>query len=241
MSTTLLLPGQAAAPEGPADLSMMYVLHHGFRRDLARFLSAARLTPTRDRATWQALQRRWELFGLLLHDHHNKEDEILWPLLEGKVAAAGDGEAAQVLAAMEAEHSLIDPLLEEVGAGFARLAQAEDPERATALVDALERTRQVLGDHLAHEESDAIAVMQRYVGGQEWEHLERTRFRGGLGLADVMRMVPWAVQDLPPAVAAGMLQEAGAGFRLMLRLGRRRYERLDRAAFVHVPDHVGAG
>jgi hypothetical protein len=241
MTTTLLLPGQAAAPEGPADLSMMYVLHHGFRRDLARFLAAARLTPTRDRATWQALQRRWELFGLLLHDHHHKEDEILWPLLEGKVAAAGDSEAAQVLAAMEAEHALIDPLLEEVGAGLARLAAAEDPEGAAALVASLEQTRQVLGGHLAHEESDAIAVMQRYVGGQEWEHLERTRFRGGLGPADVLRMVPWAVQDLPPAVAARMLEEAGAGFRLMLRLGRRRYERLDRAAFAHVPDHVGAG
>ena len=36
------------------------------------------------------------------------------------------------------------------------------------------------------------------------------------------------------------LQEAGAGFRLMLRLGRRRYDRLDGAAFTHVPDHVGA-
>lgn len=240
MTTTLLLPGQAAAPEGPADLSMMYVLHHGFRRDLARFLAAARLTPVRDRATWQALRRRWELFGLLLHDHHHKEDEILWPLLESRVSAAGDAAAAEVLAAMEAEHALIDPLLEEVGAGFARLAQVEDADRAAALVSALERTRQVLGDHLTHEESDAIAVMQRYVGGEEWEHLERTRFRGGLGPADVMRMVPWAVQGLPAAVAARMLQEAGAGFRLMLRLGRRRYDRLDGAAFTHVPDHVGA-
>ena len=76
-----LLRGQAAAPDGPADLSMMYVLHHGFRRDLARFAEAVGRTPADDRSTWQALLARWDLFALLLHDHHHKEDEILWPLL----------------------------------------------------------------------------------------------------------------------------------------------------------------
>ena len=33
----VLLPGQAAAPEGPVDMIMMYVMHHAFRRDLAAF------------------------------------------------------------------------------------------------------------------------------------------------------------------------------------------------------------
>jgi hypothetical protein len=90
MTTHLLLPGQAAAPQGPADLSMMYVLHHGFRRDLARFVDAAHRTPPSERATWQALLERWDLFALLLHDHHDKEDEHLWPLLRGKAEAAGE-------------------------------------------------------------------------------------------------------------------------------------------------------
>ena len=30
----LLLAGQAAAPDGPVDLTMMWAMHHGFRRDL---------------------------------------------------------------------------------------------------------------------------------------------------------------------------------------------------------------
>ena len=107
-----LLRGQAAAPDGPADLSMMYVLHHGFRRDLARFAEAARRTPTADRSTWAALLARWDLFALLLHDHHHKEDEILWPLLRERATAAGDTAAEQVLDEMEAEHATIDPLLD---------------------------------------------------------------------------------------------------------------------------------
>jgi|GEM_PF-1648709 len=29
----ILLPGQAAAPDGPIDMAPMYLMHHAFRRD----------------------------------------------------------------------------------------------------------------------------------------------------------------------------------------------------------------
>ena len=38
----LRLPGQAAAPDGPVDMTMMYLSHHAFRRDLAAFAEAVR-------------------------------------------------------------------------------------------------------------------------------------------------------------------------------------------------------
>src|SRR3954452_23101257 len=77
----LLLARQVAAPPGPVDISMMYVAHHGFRRDLAAFAAAVRATPVEDRKTWKALLRRWELFSIALHHHHSGEDEWLWPVL----------------------------------------------------------------------------------------------------------------------------------------------------------------
>ena len=48
----LRLPGQAAAPEGPLDMQMMYLMHHAFRRDLDAFADAVKGTPVRDRRTW---------------------------------------------------------------------------------------------------------------------------------------------------------------------------------------------
>jgi hypothetical protein len=235
----VLLPGQAAAPEGPADLTMMYVLHHGFRRDLARFVVAARRTPLTDIATWASLLERWDLFALLLHDHHHKEDEYVWPLLRSAVAAAGDDEAAAVLDAMEAEHAIIDPLLAAVREDLDRLAHATDAGARDALEANLVSAQEVLDHHLGHEERDAIAVLQRYVAADDWAELERKHLRGGLGPGDLLRLLPWSVQDLPGPVATGLLSEAGLPFRLMLRLGRRRYERLDTAAFTHVPAGVG--
>ena len=234
-----LLPGQAAAPAGPADLTMMYVLHHGFRRDLARFVVAARRTPLTDLPTWAALLERWDLFALLLHDHHHKEDEYVWPLLRAAVDGAGDAAGAEVLDAMEAEHATIDPLLESVRATLERLSQATDAGARDTLEGLLVSTQKVLDHHLGHEERDAIALLQRYVTADDWAELERTRLRGGLGPGDLLRLLPWSVQDLPGPVAADLLTEAGLPFRLMLRLGRRRFERLDDAAFAHVPAGVG--
>jgi hypothetical protein len=80
----LLLPGQAAAPEGPVDLAAMYLMHRAFRRDLDAFAAATAATagtPAADRQRWVRLARRFELFADVLHKHHHGEDVGLWPLL----------------------------------------------------------------------------------------------------------------------------------------------------------------
>src|SRR3954454_20772298 len=57
----LRLPGQAAAPEGPVDMTMMYLMHHAFRRDLSLFATTVPRTPVEDRRAWRALEERWAL------------------------------------------------------------------------------------------------------------------------------------------------------------------------------------
>lgn len=79
--SVLMLPGQAAAPAGPCDMSGMYLMHHAFRRDLRDLLAATEHTPAGDRPTWHELGVRWERFAHHLHQHHTVEDRVLWPLL----------------------------------------------------------------------------------------------------------------------------------------------------------------
>src|SRR3954447_13242617 len=97
----LLLPRQVAAPEGPVDVKMMYVMHHAFRRDLVMFADAAAATPAEDRETWQALAKRWDVFSMILHHHHSGEDAGLWPRLM-EVSAPDE---QSTLEDMEAEHA----------------------------------------------------------------------------------------------------------------------------------------
>lgn len=226
-----MLPGQAAAPVGPADLTMMYVLHHAFRRDLADFVDAAGRFGVEDLGAWQRLAERWRTFGVLLHDHHTKEDDYLWPLLIHKATRAADLPALAVLAEMEAEHKSIDPLLAEVTAAFELMAQAPADDVRTTLIARLAETRQNLGDHLAHEERDAIAVMQSHVSGEEWAELEAKKFRGGMTFAQVKVLVPWAYKGLDAAATAHLNKKAGPPFRLINRLNRKKFLRADAAAF----------
>ena len=90
------LHGQTAAHPGPVDMTMMYLMHHALRRDLAAFAAAATATPVTDRQAWAALAARWELFSTALHHHHSGEDAHVWPLLTERTDDAGRAVLAEL-------------------------------------------------------------------------------------------------------------------------------------------------
>ncbi|MBM7517039.1 hemerythrin domain-containing protein [Nocardioides nitrophenolicus] len=231
---TVLLPGQAASPPGPCDLSGMYLMHHAFRRDLRDLLAAAERTPLEDRTAWGEIGLRWERFAHHLHEHHAVEDRVLWPLLLERVSAAADAEGRAVLSAMEAEHALIDPLLDRCADLVGRLVAGPDEAALAELPGVLAETRQVLDDHLGHEERDAVVLVQRHVGGGEWADLERREFRGRPSLGELRFQLPWMVHEVPDEVVTGLVRAAGPGFALILRVSRGRFLRHQRAAFKYV-------
>ena len=236
-TTQLVLPGQAAAPDGPVDLTVMFVVHHAFRRDLAAFAAAAAATPVSDRATWQALAARWQLFSDVLHHHHSGEDTGLWPALLERVDAVGDAEGRATLEAMEAEHADIDPTLAACAAGFARLATTADEDTRAALAVRLVAAREHLARHLRHEETDALRLLQQHLTAEDWHRLDEEHFKKAYGPRDVLRLVPWVMHRLPAEGVTRMAAAPGGSvlrvvWTLLLRPG---FERRERRAFRYVP------
>jgi Hemerythrin HHE cation binding domain len=232
----LFLPGQAAAPEGPVQAMPMYLMHHAFRRDLAAFAAAVPLTPLEDRATWRRLRDRWELFAHVLHKHHSGEDAGLWPLLLDRVDAAGDTEGRRTLEAMEAEHEDIDPTLQACAEGFARLAETPDADARAALAVRLVAAREGLGAHLVHEERDAMALVQRHMTQQDWDHMVEEHFDKGVTPKEQVRTLPWAAHGLSAADAERVAAIAGRAVVVVWRLFLKRpFERRERAAFRYLP------
>ncbi|XBB68543.1 hemerythrin domain-containing protein [Nocardioides sp. WV_118_6] len=230
MTDQILLPGQAAAPAGPADMTMMYVLHHAFRRDLRDFRAVVEGVAADDQAAWGRLRERWGLFTSELHTHHTKEDEILWPLLAGRAREAADLDSLRVLREMEAEHGVLDPLLTSCDAGFTALAAQADPDVLGDLRDDLADLDAALDRHLGHEESAAVPILQRYVAGEEWEVIEREKFRGRPSVGHARRFLPWIFKGLGADAADRVLAIGGPGMRLLLASSRRGFERRERAA-----------
>jgi hemerythrin-like domain-containing protein len=224
----LRLPGQVAAPEGPIDMQMMYVMHHAFRRDLDLFAAAVRNTPVEERATWALLAGRWELFAEVLHEHHTVEDAGVWPALR-RVGAEAD---IAVLDAMEAEHDEIDPLLEGCAAGLRRLAERVDEDTRAALAVRVCAARESLRRHLAHEETEAIAIIQRLLTAEDWTRIEEEHVGGDVPFATVVRIVPWAAYGVPrEALDRVFAQAGGRGFRLVWLCTRRRFARTHARTF----------
>jgi hypothetical protein len=211
---------------------MTYAFHHGFRRDLDDFSRAAANTPGDDHRAWRALLLRWDLFGIMLEYHHNNEDLLVWPLLRERCAEAGDPDSS-ILDRTEAEHDAIDALLPSVRDAIAACASGRTPAES-GVRELLEEARVVISGHLAHEERDALRVLQRYLSAAEWDELQG-QFRKGLRLAVLLQMAPWLMKGLPLPVAARIRGAGGPGLRLVLRLGSRPFRRLDRLAFEYAP------
>ena len=224
-----LLPRQVAAPPGPVDARMMYVMHFAFRRDLQMFADAALATPVEDHDAWEALARRWALFGSNLHHHHAGEDAGLWPLLL-EYAAPGE---RQVLDDMEAEHALIDPILASCATGFDHVLAGDDAARATLARD-LAPARDCLAEHLRHEETTAMALVQKYLTQQQWDDMAEEHFGKRQSFRELLATLPWVAHEMPRAELDGLVVQAGRPFGLLLRLTRPRFERVQARATRHL-------
>ena len=220
----LVLPGQAAAPEGPVDIAPMYLMHRAFRRDLDAFVRTVPGVPPSDAARWARLARRFAFFGSILHKHHRGEDVALWPLL------AERGADPAVLVALQEEHAAIDPLLASATTDLGTLAAGTgDGTTRDRLAATTGRLRDLLGAHLAHEERDGMALVQQHLTQADWERLDREVFAKDYRPSEVPAVLGWVVSGLSPDQAR-RLPGANAPFlafgRLMARLFDRREARI---------------
>ena len=227
----LTLPGQAAAPGGPVDMTTMYLMHHAFRRDLRRFADAVAATPVTDRPTWQALGERWDRFFTILHHHHTGEDAGIWPVLLERA----DAHERHHLEAMEEEHRHLDPLLTGVAEGFETLRGELVPRQAeevrAALRDRLAETRGLLGEHLAHEEMHAMAILQRHLTPADWERIAEEHFKVDEHPVALRFLVPWVVDEVPVDKLDEVFANHGQGLRILWWLTRRGFRLGERRAF----------
>ncbi|HKA99027.1 MAG TPA: hemerythrin domain-containing protein [Streptosporangiaceae bacterium] len=179
------------------DMSMMFAMHDALRRELVQ---VARIASRQDDDPGKLLRAAlgWELFKKFLLVHHRSEDDALWPALRAHVADQ-PGRVALV-DALEAEHAAIDPLLAAVDAA------AADPDhghqRFGDIVDEL--VTQLTG-HLAHEETDGLALIDASLTAQEWQHFAQVH-AGRVG-GDAPMYMPWLLNGASPQTLDAILSK----------------------------------
>ena len=227
------LPGQTHVAEGPHSLDGMYVMHFGFRRTLDDFVEGVRRTPAGDAKAWTAMAAYWDGFATALHHHHDIEDVAIWPVLLEHADARGAAQDRETLEAMESEHSVIDPSLEACHAGFADMVSHPCDDHRRALDVRVTALREALAQHLRHEETEALPMLQATMSAEEWAVSEAYA-----GEAFEPRTIPffvgWVLHDLPAEGRQRMFTMAGPAYRVLALLLCPRFERLHRRAFRHL-------
>jgi hypothetical protein len=147
------------------DMTMMFAIHDALRRDLVQVEQSDERTAG------------WSTFEQMLHDHHSIEDDLLWPVVRDEVRDRPDDLA--LLDQMAAEHAALGPALEALDQALARGA------RAPSAVADLENH---LVEHLAHEERDALPLVDRTLSQEQWMTF---------GQASAQRMGPVMPRYLP--------------------------------------------
>jgi hypothetical protein len=167
------------------DFTMMYVTHEALRRDVGRFSQAV----TAGRIASPAVRAGWENFKDQLNVHHTVEDDDLWPRLYR--AVGDDAQQLAMLEAMEAEHAVLDPMLDAVEAALTDRDAAVLGDRVDALAGALD-------GHLRHEENGALPLIQAVLTPEDWKGFGSAMAkRQGLRGASVY--VPWIVDGASAA------------------------------------------
>ena len=234
-STTVLqpqvnLPGQTFVAEGPHDHTGMYVMHHGFRRDLARFRSAVRNTPSGDTATWRLLGERYARFAVTLHHHHTAEDEVYWPVLRRAAAERGAPEDLDALSENSDEHAEMDPCLEHCAKAFAEMAAHPCEDHRNALDLRLAGLAELLLSPMEHEEHEILPLVQRVMENDEFVATEKAVAKTHPP-KQIPFLVPWALHGLAPADRDRMFALAGAPYRVFYAFTRRGFERREARTF----------
>jgi hypothetical protein len=160
------------------DFTMMYVTHRALQRDVRR-LSAAL---AKGRTQTPGVKAGWDNFKRQLHLHHTVEDEDLWPRLYGAVADRPDD--MDMLREMEAEHAILDPLLDSID----RVLGNPSGMPATQVDDLVG----ALDGHFEHEEKSALPLIQSVLTPDDWRSFGET-MRKRQGPKGAAVYVPWVL------------------------------------------------
>lgn len=203
-------------------LTLNTVVHAAFRRTLHRFDAALAAFPAEpdprahDRA--HQLGRAWDFLDEELHHHHNFEEEYFWPALEKTDADLS------ALADLDHEHEAMRAALGDATATMNALRSNPTATNAATTRAAVTHLREVLLNHLDHEEKDLEPISAAYQDSAPMQAAIKQVKKAHL--RNMGNFVEWLQDGADADDRAGLRKEIPAPVLfLFATVGGRRYRR----------------
>lgn len=158
-------------------MSMNRVIHAAVRRDLARLDKALGDFPDGDAQRAVDLDRAYGYLRSELTRHHEHEDALVWPMLAGFDVDAG------LLTTMESEHHAMADALRETADALGRLKEKPTAQTAAEVRRVVGAAREVVDQHLSHEEQTIEPILVDLYATPEWKATEKQLRKAPPGVA----------------------------------------------------------
>jgi hemerythrin-like domain-containing protein len=206
--------------ERPRSTEEMLAVHRVFRRESGLLPRLVQAVPDGDSRQAALIAQAFRDYHLGLHIHHTGGDTLVWPLLLARA-----GPEADVVQRMESEHQVLSRSPEQVDRVFPAWQAAPSAATAGPVLTALSTHRDVLCEHLDHEETTILPLIKEHLTVAEWarlgDHLAKAVPRGKR-----LFFLGALLEEADPEESAIVLGTIPALARLAWPLtGRRQYTR----------------
>lgn len=215
-------PRRAGEPE--ADLLSFSLIHRALRsgtRSLADAATAIAAGAPCSRERQRAIVRT---ALAVLHEitrHHEREDDVLWPVI---VASVEGAESTTVeLADLSEDHVELHAVIGRAERALPRFA-CDASSGAAGFAAVMTEMADLLDEHIGEEGREVFPVIREHVSAADFTRCEEL-FRKGTSIGQLAFVVPWVAEQCTAAERAELMATAGRPLVLLLRLTEPRYLR----------------
>ena len=196
----------------PIDVRDMAIVHRTFRKASQEAARLVRAAPAPSPARVTFLADHIDFGIMMLHVHHEGEDELLYPKLIERVP-----DQAPMTEQVDHEHQTIKTALDEVSAACATWRQQPSAETGETLAAALDHVHEVVQPHLDDEEQKIVPLAAVTLTQQEWDAMAK---HGVAAMPRNMRGVAFGMmlEPLDQADRTYMMKHLPAPVRLLYPL-----------------------
>ncbi|MGF6889259.1 hemerythrin-like domain-containing protein [Nocardia sp. GAS34] len=148
----------------------MVIVHRAFRRESRLLVDLVAAVAPGDTARAAVIADHFRDYRLGLKNHHEGEDELLWPPLLARVDLE-----AEIVLRLEAQHERVAATLTRLDSAVPAWEAGAGADERDTLVAALADHRAVLLEHLDDEETTLLPLAAQHITEKEWgslgEHL----------------------------------------------------------------------
>jgi hypothetical protein len=188
----------------------MTVIHRAMRREFGQLPILIAAVPAGETGRARLLAGHLELLLGMLHEHHEAEDELLWPVLAERVPIE-----KALITTMEEQHQAVADAVAAIEADLPAWIANADAAVRDRIAGTLRGLGATLTEHLDLEESAVLPLIHEHLTVPEWLAPQKHAMRNGprsltakLTLAGLVledandRQRAWFLSEMPPPARA---------------------------------------